>query len=296
MNIRELKYFVAVCDHKSILSASKTLFITQQALSKSIKKLEHELGVLLFNRVKNKLILTSEGEYLYSHALGIIKQYDDFYHEICLHFKKMTKTLHVGAAPGVLRSLDMDVLTDFQASSGVQLEWVEAYDTVCEEQVLSGQLDFALSLRPIDKPELLFFPVKSEPLYWITHRASPLANKEALYFADLNHQPIVLCDKRLNLHKHVKQECAKHGFVPNIVFQVNEIEVILRLVTTNRGGNVCAKHVCNSVAEDKNIVCIPIIDESASWDIGIIAKKENHLTHEITQVINFLKAYFQTEV
>lgn len=295
MNIRELRYFVAVCDHKSILSASKTLFITQQALSKSIKKLEQELDILLFERVKNKLFLTSEGEYLYSHALKIIKQYDDFYHEISLHFKKTTKTLRVGAAPGVLRSLDMDVLTGFEANSAVQFEWIEAYDTVCEEQVLLGQLDFALSLRPIDKPELSFFSVKSEPLYWIAHQTSPLADKDSISFADLNHQPIVLCDKRLNLHTHVQQECEKHGFTPNIVFQVNEIEVILRLVSTNHGGNVCAKHVCDSLADNKNIVCIPIIDEYASWDIGIIAKKENDHTQEITQMINYLKGYFQSD-
>ncbi len=76
MNIRELKYFIEVCNQKSTLAASKTLFITQQALSKSIKKLEQELNVLLFNRIQNKLVLTKDGQYLYSYASKIVRDYD----------------------------------------------------------------------------------------------------------------------------------------------------------------------------------------------------------------------------
>lgn len=74
MDLRQIEYFVASADEKSFLKASKKLFTSQPNISKSIGKLEKELGVLLFKRVGNGVLLTTEGERFYHYSKNILQQ------------------------------------------------------------------------------------------------------------------------------------------------------------------------------------------------------------------------------
>ena len=74
MELRHLRYFVAVAEEKSFNKAAERLFISQPPLSRQIKQLEEEIGVTLIDRDNRPLKLTEAGEFFYDHALQIIKK------------------------------------------------------------------------------------------------------------------------------------------------------------------------------------------------------------------------------
>ena len=76
MDIKTLRYFLQICEDGSFSKASKSLYISQQGLSKSISNLEKEIGVPLFNRTSSGNQLTEYGEYLKNKASTIVYQFD----------------------------------------------------------------------------------------------------------------------------------------------------------------------------------------------------------------------------
>ena len=76
MEVKQLSYFVETCKYMSFSDAAKALFVTPQALSKSIRNLERELGGEVFTRTGNSIALTDYGALLFQRAKGLLKSYD----------------------------------------------------------------------------------------------------------------------------------------------------------------------------------------------------------------------------
>ncbi len=292
MDIKEMKYFVEVCRYNSILKASQKLYITQQALSKAMKKLEFSLGVELFTRSTNSISLTQEGEYLYEKVTTELERHRLFCQDLEKQFRTKTTVLRLGVVPGALRTLGADVLMGFfEKNKGVKLEITETYDKICEQMIRENKLDIAISTRPIDGIGLTFTKIKREKLFVIANKKYPIANRETLSFDELNGIPIVLCDDNLNLHTNVMLEFQRNKQKPNIVFEANEIEIMIDLVAKGRAINICAEHVCYDL-ERKGIVAIPIRDTLADWEIGtlVLAKEGKDKLKEKVSILELLHA------
>ncbi len=285
MDIKEMEYFVAVCKYNSILKAAKSLFITQQALSKSMKNLESMLGVQLFYRGANFITLTEEGLYLYKKATVELERHYTFMNEVKEKFRTKETTIRLGVVPGALRTLGADILMDFlELHKGVRVEIIESYDKICEQMIREKQLDIAISTRPIQMDGVIYSPVKSEKLLVIAHKEFPLPNKTRLSFEELKGIPIVLCDNNLNLHSNVVAEFQKYALQPNIVFQANEIEIMIDVVAKGKAINICAEHVSYGL-EKKDIIGIPVGDTLLKWEIGTLINKEITISKELEALL-----------
>ena len=112
MDLKQLRYFLQICEDKSFSNAAKSLFITQQALSKSIKNMEEELQLPLLVRSNNGLELTEYGEYLYKHSIPIIQEYDI----LMQNLNKMSISNHESIKIGFqwcLNALSTEFIADF---------------------------------------------------------------------------------------------------------------------------------------------------------------------------------------
>ncbi len=288
MDIKEMEYFVEVCRHNSILKASQKLYITQQALSKSMKKLEITLGVELFARSANSISLTQEGEYLYEKVLVELERHHFFCQDLEERFKIKETVLRLGLVPGALRALGAEILMGFfEKNKGVKLEITETYDKLCEQMIREHKLDIAISTKPIKESELKYTKIKREPLYVIANSEFPIANKTTVSFEELRDIPIVLCDDNLNLHTNVIQEFKRYGRTPNLIFEANEIEIMIDLVAKGKAINICAEHVCCDL-EKKGIVAIPIRDTLANWEIGTLVLEGGHKLEEKSSLLELL--------
>ena len=134
MEFRQIQYFIKLSESTSISQAAKELFISQQALSKSIKNLESELNTRLFLRTNQGIKLSKSGVYLKNKFLSVCAGYEEAVKESYQYFQIQQGTITIGVAPGVFRSLSANYLINFEKLyPGLKLEQVEFPDLDMEE-------------------------------------------------------------------------------------------------------------------------------------------------------------------
>ena len=114
MEFRQIQYFIKLSESTSISQAAKELFISQQALSKSIKNLESELNTRLFLRTNQGIKLSKSGVYLKNKFLSVCAGYEEAVKESYQSFQIQQGTITIGVAPGVFRSLSANYLINFE--------------------------------------------------------------------------------------------------------------------------------------------------------------------------------------
>lgn len=200
MEIRVLKYFLAVAREQSISAAADSLFLSQPTLSRQLKELEEELGKQLFIRGNRKIILTEEGILLRKRAEEIMELISRTEKEIGFSDDNISGDLYIGAgetdglriiakSAKELREKYRDI--KFNIISGDAVDIMERLD--------KGLIDFALLLEPVDitKYSYIKLPVKDT---WgvLMRRDSPLAEKQRITPDDLNGVPLIVSRQALD--------------------------------------------------------------------------------------------------
>lgn len=182
MDTRRLNAFVKIVDIGSITRASIVLHIAQPALSQQIAALESHFGKPLLIRSKRGVVPTEAGKILYRHCQMILKQMDQAQLDILSSEKGISGYVSVGLAP---LSVGSFVATRFvmvlkEEYPGIILHINETVGGIISEMMLAGKMDIALIYDPGGVPGLLFEPVQSEELYFVTTKAVKGDGKEVM--------------------------------------------------------------------------------------------------------------------
>jgi DNA-binding transcriptional LysR family regulator len=194
IDLRHLRYFVAVAELESISRAAKRLHVSQPPLSRQIRDLEAELGVALFKRDARRLTLTSPGEVFLSEARAILQRFDD----AVVLTREMAKSggdsIRIGhsspssieALPRILRSFH-----ELRPKAKVELSRLSTAEMV--RGLRRGELDICLTVCG-SSTELIDFNVEALCTYGLLvalSRHHPLASKEEISLADIAQQPVI---------------------------------------------------------------------------------------------------------
>ena len=192
MDLRVLKYFLAVAREENITKAAALLHLTQPTLSRQLMQLEEELRVKLFQRSRHRIVLTDDGMLLRRRALELVDLADKTVQE----FRKepeLRGVISIGSGDLEGMHLLAGWLASFQAlhpQVTYQLYSGNADNT--RERIEGGMLDLALLLEPVDisKYDFIRLPVKEQ---WGVHvrEDSPLAQKECVTAQDLSQVPLI---------------------------------------------------------------------------------------------------------
>ncbi|WP_421622023.1 LysR substrate-binding domain-containing protein [Alkalilimnicola ehrlichii] len=164
MNLRDLRYLVAVGDQRHFGRAAKACFVSQPTLSAQVKKLEEYLGVQLVERGTRQVLLTPTGEEVVARARAVLNQVDDIV-ELCrAAAEPMTGELRLGAiptlAPYLLPHL---VATATDAWPRLRMLLYEERTALLVERLRKGELDGALMAMPVAGDDLTSVAVFEEP-------------------------------------------------------------------------------------------------------------------------------------
>lgn len=172
MEIRQLKYFVAVADAGSLSAAARKVLIAQSALSKQMSALEAELGVTLFHRGNSGIAINEAGQVFYEYALGILKQMRDAKAAVLPGHGVLTGSIVVALPQSVSPIVALPLLQAVgRTYPQVELQLNEELTGNLVDQLIRGRVDIAL-FTPTGLPaEVSFTPLIEEDLYLI-HRAN----------------------------------------------------------------------------------------------------------------------------
>ncbi len=179
MNLRDLKYVIAVAETHHFGRAAERCFVSQPTLSGQIKKLEDELEVVIFERTKRSVEITPIGEEIIALARQLMEQADAIEQVARAHSDPLAGPLRIGALPTLSPYLMPLVLVPLkQKYPKLRLVLFEEVTASLIKRLRSHELDAALIATPVDEPDLRQIPLFNEP-FWLAH-----PQKHPLYYKD----------------------------------------------------------------------------------------------------------------
>ena len=264
MELRELKYFLAVAREQSISKAAKELFVTQPNLSRQMQNLEKQMGQQLFIRGNRQITLTQAGELLRKRAAEIVELCEKTEKDLTAPITDISGDVCIGGGESYVLKIIANVICDIQNNHpSVKFHLFSGDSFTVAEKLDKGLIDFGVFIEPFDasKYEYLKLPLCDE---WgvIMRKDSPLAEKQYITPHDLWDKPIIRSQQSLN--KGVIGEWFKKDEIElNIVATYNLLYNASLLVEEGVGYAVSLDKLINT-SGDSNLCFRPLYPQLQS--------------------------------
>lgn len=235
MELRQLRYFVAVAETGSFSRAAVQCGVAQPSLSQQIKRLEADLGRSLFDRLSRSIALTEAGEALLPRARRILAEVRETTESLSDDGEPGGGRLDVGAIPTMAPYVLPQALTRFTAERpGCRVTVREDLTERLVEALIDCELDFAIMSTPVEHDLIELARIAREPLLVAT-AAGDAPPAKALRLADLRDQPTVVLHEMHCLGQQIQGFCSARGVSRRIVCHSTQLSTVLALVGLGMG-------------------------------------------------------------
>jgi DNA-binding transcriptional LysR family regulator len=279
MELRHLRYFLAVAEELNFRRAAEKLGMAQPPLSSQIKDLEDEIGAQLFRRLPRGAALTEAGEAFLAEVRVVFGQIE--------YAKKMALRgalgelgrLRVGfTGSAAFSEIVPKIIRSFRrAYPKVDLTLAELNTVQLLEQLRLRLID-AVFIRPgSSAPEgLTVTPLPEDAMMVVIPSSHRLANEYAISLKDLKDEPLVLHSRDLGpgLYDEVIDACRRAGFEPNIAQIAPQITSIANLVAVELGASIIPAPVCNISVP--GVVFLPIVGDAPRARLALATHPDDH--------------------
>ena len=219
MDIRQLHYFLVLCDEMNYSRAAQRLFLSRQALRQSISALEAELCGPLFLSAHHKLTLTDRGMSLQRHAAPVVEQFQQMQASLRAEIQSVQPVrigISVSLVPDYLPGLETQLDKFRQQYPHVEMRFRMMDNDAVADDVEQGELDAGLVIDlGCAAPVLARTTLRADPACLLVPRGHAFWDKESIPLAELRGQRVLLPSLRQDLFSPLWSACARAGFAPN---------------------------------------------------------------------------------
>ncbi len=235
MELRQLRYFLGVCEAGSLLQASSRLHIAQPALGQQIAALEEELGVKLFERSTRGMALTPAGRTFLEHAKVVLTDADRARDAVRHSAAEPQGQVVLGLPTTVALAATVPIVQACRARfPRIQLQVIEAYSGFLREWLQVGRLDLALLFGDEPDPDLLKRVLLEEPLALVAPPGAA-AFPKTLRLRHLDKLELVLPGREHGLRRIIDAACAQQGITLNVVAEIDSLTSVKKAVAAGVG-------------------------------------------------------------
>ena len=292
MDVRVLKYFLAVAREGNITKAAEAVNVTQPTLSRQLMDLESELGVELFVRGKRKVTLTSSGILFQQRAEEIVALLDKTEKDIAEHNDMVTGVVAIGCVETSASLLLPDALEAFSALHPmVKYEIYSGNGDGIRDRIDSGLLDIGILVEPVEIAKYEFIPLSFKDIWGVVMRKDdPLAKRESVRFHDIVGLPFFLPSRRI-VTDEIESWFGKMAKKLNVLGYNNLLTNITLLI--ERG--ICYSIVpqgAYSIRPNENLRFVPLSPVRKAGHV--MAWKKNRIFGQATSLfLEYVKNNFQ---
>jgi DNA-binding transcriptional LysR family regulator len=239
MDLRHLRTFVTVAEQGTVSKASLRLRIAQPALSRQIKELEEELGLRLFDRVRRRLVLTSEGEQLLGDCRAVFGAVGSFSERAQLLRRADTGILRVATTPQTMEGVFSTFLHRYaERRPNVQIKLIEAVGPSLLDKLERGDVHLTIcmmqTIRTDDHP-FDSYPLPPMEFFAASHVSLALGTAGSIDIAKLAPYPLLLLDSNSVVRGTFDAACRLAGLKPNIFVESRSPQALLALAEAGHG-------------------------------------------------------------
>jgi len=234
MELDQLRYFLQIAECGSYTRAAENLLVSQSTLSRSIQKLEEELGQPVFERMARGIHLTDAGTLLQPRAMQVLSLLEDTKAEIT--DDGQSGCIRIGAIPTIAPYFLPEVLEQFASAYPRASLVVQEYTTdLLLKSCTDGEIDLAIVALPIPSKYLDSQVLFEEELLLVLPPQHPLADKPRIRASDVEQLPFVLLDEAHCLSDNIASFCRQRSFQPVTVERTSQLAMVQELVSLSHG-------------------------------------------------------------
>ena len=280
IELRHLRYFIAVAETLHFGRAGTRLNISQPPLSQQIRILEQEIGARLFARTNRSVQLTPAGQQFLSDARQILQQVSQAADKAARLHRGDEGELRIGftsSAP-FITGVSAALFTFRQRYPAVHVQMQEINTRQQLAPLGDGRLDLGV-MRNTELPDHLHHQLLlREPMYALVHRAHRLSGREKIALAELAQEPFVFFDPGVGtaLYGEVLELLQRYQIQPNIAQEVGEAMTIIGLVSSGLGVSILPASFRRVRLSD--VVWIPLEEADAQSEVWLVWSKQREVT------------------
>lgn len=256
MDLRQLEYFLVLCNELHFTKAAEKLNISQPTLSHQIRVLENKLGVPLFDRLGKKITITDAGRILHEQCTNIFRTIENTKKQINELRELKAGNLVIGTVPGELTDLVSDYLLDYHREYPDIQVCIKSSENLLK-LFKDNDIDFAVSYKQEDfdyeEEQLNIITLFKEELLVVAHKEHPLMASEIIPFQEVLEHQLILFPKNYQCKKLIVNAARKKKLQVKTKIETASVHAIFNLVEQNVGATILSKSVCN--LHTSNVIC-----------------------------------------
>jgi DNA-binding transcriptional LysR family regulator len=300
MELRQLRYFIAVAENLSFSRAAQQLHITVPPLSRQIRQLEDEFDVRLFIRDRRHVTLSDAGRLFLREARSLISQAGRMTDSVRMAKCGSVGLVRIGVGPALGERVGRVVVEHGRQFPAVEVQCRDILSSAQYQSLFDGQIDVAF-LRPcVDSPELTSEFLFEEPMVVYISKANPLAKRKFLRIRDLADLTLLLFDRKAapGLYDKTLELYGAAGVNPIVssfaVELVPNNDVQALLLTSHKGIRIVPDEIACRPAPGSDVAVVPLDEPGASVQVHV-AWRKNEKAAAVLEFVNTARHVLRAE-
>ena len=277
MDVQALRCFVEVVRQQGFTRASRTLRVTQPAISRMVKGLEEELGTPLLVRERRRVRLTEAGQIALARAQSVLDSLRGLEEEVVELSALRRGRLRIGMPPIVGVTFFPPLLAEFhRAHPGIALDLREEGSHQIEALVLGHELDVGAVVLPTDEKTFGTMPFVHDQVRAVLHPSHPLARRRSIALHELADTAFVQYRPEFALHGLIRDACRRSGFEPTVVSESSHWDFLVAMVAADIGVALMPSTICRRLSP-REVRTVRLREPVIPWDAALVWRRDRHL-------------------
>ncbi|MEN6565555.1 MAG: LysR family transcriptional regulator [Veillonellales bacterium] len=288
MELKQLECFLAVSKLKSFTRAAEQIYMSQPNVTTTIRRLENEVGIILFERNKKKAVLTPEGKIFHDY-IAIVMDDVSKATEKAAELKNLNSgIINFGISPITSLPVTSFLLAKFHTIyPSLKINFIEDGSHNIKKMLEEDHIDLGLILIDDDMDTLDYVNLCHHQLAVFLPPCHPLKNRTVVPLSALKNELLIMPKENCSLHHFLKSELTKQNIAPHVSFETNYIQMVKHLITSGAGVAILP----NGIFETQTINSV-LLSPSLEISIGAAKKKSKYLSYASQTLYTFLENSF----
>jgi LysR family nitrogen assimilation transcriptional regulator len=286
MELRQLRYFVAIVDHGSLSRAALVLHVAQPALTQQLRQLETELGVQLLHRSAQGVLSTDAGRVFYEHAHAILKQVADAQAAVVQSAERPSGSVTLGLPHSISDALALPLLTAIRERyPEISLQLTEEITGSLAEQLRAGRINLAVLFDDGQLGGFVATPLVEEELRFICRAdASVAAGRDSLTLREALDTTLILPGLQHGVRPRIESTARAAGLATRDVIEINSIAILKSAILAGMGATILPVAPVQTEVERGAMRALAIRDPAIARTVALCTSRNIPLTNAAAAV------------
>jgi LysR family transcriptional regulator, cyn operon transcriptional activator len=287
MELRHLRYFVALAEQLNFTAAAEKVHVTQSTLSHQIRQLEDELGRPLFERGARKVTMTVTGEAFLERARNALREVDEGIWTVRMAAEEMTGVVRIGTTHTFnMRIIPRCISMFLETYPSVRVEVLEMSGDDIASALAKGDLDIGVAYRPQSTPRLRFESLYTEEMMLAVGVRHPFAKRRFVRMAELHLQKIVVLPSAFSTRALLEECFRMANATPVVVAEMNAIAPMIELVSFTDIAAIVSEHA--TLRQDVRM--IPLESPTPTRAPGLLWRTGDSRSHAARALASIIRS------